>query len=103
MSDPGTVALTHLDHVRLLHGAVRDWIERTAVAQNNEHIRANLPYVDLMFAFGFATLGDHATANALTEDARQVLEGPIPEGGTPQAEQAHPVSAGRESTRSRPR
>ncbi len=77
-----------LDQVRELHGVVRDWIERSAVAQNNEHLRASLPYVDLMFAFGFATLGDHPTANALVEAARKVLEGPIPEGGSPQAEQA---------------
>src|SRR5262245_51297537 len=85
---PGTVAPAHLDAVRILHSAVREWIERSATAQKNEHLLANLPYVDLMFAFGFATLGDHPTANKLVEDARKVLEGPIPPGGTPQAEQA---------------
>jgi cellulose synthase operon protein C len=85
---PGTVPTAHLDGVRTLHTAVRDWLERAAVAQRNDHIRANLPYVDLMFAFGFATLGDHPTANKLVEDARTVLEGPIPEGGNPLAEQA---------------
>lgn len=75
---PGTVAPVHLDKVRELHGTVRDWIERSATAQRNEHLQANLPYVDLMFAFGFATLGDHPTANKLVVDARKVMEGPIP-------------------------
>ena len=83
-----TVAPQHLEQVRTLHAAVRDWLERSAVAQHNDHIRANLPYADLMFAFGFASLGDHTTANALVEDARKLLEGPIPPGGTPQDDQA---------------
>jgi hypothetical protein len=85
---PGTVAPAHLDAVRELHAAVRAWIESTARAQNIEHLLANLPYVDLMFAFGFATLGDHPTATKLTEDARKVLAVPIPEGTTPQEMQA---------------
>jgi hypothetical protein len=80
---PGTVAQAQLGKVRELHAAVRDWIERSAVAQKNEHLRANLPYADLMFALGFATLGDHATANRLVEDARKVMEVPIPKGGNP--------------------
>lgn len=75
---PGTVAPAQLDKVRELHAAIRDWIERSAVAQKNDHLRANLPYVDLMFAAGFATLGDHATANELVEDARPVMEAPAP-------------------------
>lgn len=75
---PGTVAPTHLDKVRELHVIVRGWIEASAREQKNEHINVNLPYVDLMFAFGFATLGDHATASKLVEDARKVMEGPIP-------------------------
>lgn len=41
-----------------------------------------------MFAFCFATLGDHPTANKLVEDARKVMEGPIPEGRSPRADQA---------------
>jgi hypothetical protein len=85
---PGTLAPPHAERLRELHGAVRQWIEDSAVTQKNEHIRANRPYVDLMFAFGYAGLGDHPTANALVEDARQVLRGPIPVGGGPQAEQA---------------
>jgi len=61
--------------VKELHGIVRKWIEDSAAVQKNEHLLANLPYVDLMFAFGFATLGDHASANELVEDARKVTEG----------------------------
>jgi cellulose synthase operon protein C len=79
---PGTVAPAHLDKVRELHVIVRGWIEASAREQKNEHINANLPYVDLMFAFGFATLGDHAAANKLVEDARKVMDGPIPKGGS---------------------
>src|SRR5262245_35230796 len=83
----GTSA-AHLDKVRELHSTVRKWLDDSAHAQKNDHLRASLPYVDLMFAFGFATLGDSPTANKLTEDARRVLEVPIPEGGSPLAEQA---------------
>jgi hypothetical protein len=79
--------------MRVLHSAVRDWIERSAVAQKNEHLLANLPYVDLMFAFGFATLGDHVTADKLVEDARKVLEGPIPPRLNPKKD-ADPVTVG---------
>jgi hypothetical protein len=77
---PGTVAPVHLERVRELHGAVREWISASAAAQRNEHIRANLPYADLMFAFGFASVGDPQTATRLVEDARTVLEAPIPTG-----------------------
>lgn len=80
--------MSNLDKVRELHNSVRDWIERSAVAQKNGDLRANFPYVDLMFAFGVATLGDHATAHTLTEDARKVLEVPVPEGDSPREEQA---------------
>jgi hypothetical protein len=85
---PGTVAPAHLEKINELHNAVRKWLDDSAASQKNDHLRANLPYVDLMFAFGFATLGDHPTANRLTEDARKVLEVPIPAGGTPLEEQA---------------
>lgn len=83
---PGTVAPAHLDKVRELHTTVRGWIEASARTQKNTHLTANLPYIDLMFAFGFATLGDYVTANKLVEDARTVMEGPIPIGGTSQAD-----------------
>lgn len=85
---PGTVDPGQLDQVRELHAAVRQWLEDAATQQKSDHIRASFPYADLMFALGFATLGDHATANMLVEDARTVMEGPIPEGGTPRADQA---------------
>src|SRR6266542_3777041 len=85
---PGTVSPAYLEQVRELHGVVRGWIERSATAQKNAHLLANLPYVDLMFAFGFATLGDPPTANKLVEDARKVMEGPIPVGGSAQTDQA---------------
>jgi hypothetical protein len=75
---PGTVAQAQLDKVRELHGAVRDWIARSAEAQQNDRLWANLPYVDLMFAAAFATLGDHAVANRLVEAARAVMELPAP-------------------------
>ncbi|MCI0702133.1 MAG: hypothetical protein L0241_13705, partial [Planctomycetia bacterium] len=67
---------------------VRQWLVDTATAQRNEHIKANLPYADLMFALGFATLGDSVSARELLESARRVMEGAIPEGGTPWADQA---------------
>jgi hypothetical protein len=87
-ASPGTVSPAHLEKVHELHGAVRAWIDTAATAQKNEHIKATLPYVDLTFAFGFATLGDHATAKKLVEDARKVAEVPIPQGGTAQTDQA---------------
>lgn len=74
--------------VRELHAAVRDWLERSVVLQKNEHLRANLPCTDLMFAFAFATIGDPATAHKLIEGARKVLEVPIPDGENPRAWQA---------------
>jgi cellulose synthase operon protein C len=76
-----------LDQVRELHAAIRKWLDDSARTQQNEHIRANLPYVDLMFAFAFAALGDRPTTNKLTEDARRLMEGPIPVGATPQEQQ----------------
>ena len=41
------------DPVQALHTAIRRW---------TAHIPQNLPYVDLMFAFGFATLGNRSRA-----------------------------------------
>ena len=68
---PGTIAPGYLDKVREFHGVVRRWIEGCARARNDDRLLANIPYVDLMFAFGFATLGDHGTANQLIEEAPQ--------------------------------
>jgi cellulose synthase operon protein C len=64
---PMTLQLTEAMHE--LHSSVRRW---------TAHVPQNLPYVDLMFAFGFATLGDRAQAMSLVESARKVMEVPIP-------------------------
>ena len=52
-----------------LHGAVRKW---------TEHIPQNLPYIDLLFAFALGKLGETTKARQLVEDARKVMEVPIP-------------------------
>ena len=52
-----------------LHATCRHWVD---------HIPQNLPYVDLMFAFGFATCGDHARARSCVEAARKAMVVPIP-------------------------
>ena len=51
-----------------LYAAVRKW---------TAHIPQNLPYVDLMFAFGHATAGDRSRAQALVESARKLMQVPI--------------------------
>jgi len=51
-----------------MHRAVRAW---------TEHVAVNLPYVDLMFSFALARLGEQTAAKALLEDARQVMETPL--------------------------
>jgi hypothetical protein len=57
------------DAVSELHAACRSW---------TAHIPQNLPYVDLMFAFGFATMGERSRASTLLEAARKVMVVPIP-------------------------
>jgi cellulose synthase operon protein C len=52
-----------------LHGAVREW---------TKHIPVNLPFVDLLFAFALAKLQETTLAKRLVEDARKVMEVPIP-------------------------
>lgn len=52
-----------------LHQAVRKW---------TDHIPVNRPYVDLLFAFAFGRLGESAQAEKLLDEARQVMERPIP-------------------------
>jgi hypothetical protein len=71
-----------------LHAAVRKWLDDSAATQKNEHLRANRPLVDLLFAFALARLGEETNAKKMVEDARKEMEGPIPAGGSPQAEQA---------------
>jgi hypothetical protein len=52
-----------------LHGAVRAW---------TKHIPVNLPYVDLLFAYALAKLGEATPAKKLVEDARKEMEKPVP-------------------------
>src|SRR5262245_33289961 len=84
--EAGTVDPSQLAKVTELHATVRQWIADSVAAQNNEHLKPNEPYVDLLFALGFATLGDAASAKKLLEDARRVMEGPIPAAGNPLAD-----------------
>jgi hypothetical protein len=52
-----------------LHKAVQKW---------TEHIPVNKPFVDLLFAFANAKLQETTEAKNLVEDARKVMEVPIP-------------------------
>lgn len=71
-----------------LHAAVRNWLEVSAKEQKNEHLKANLPFADLLFAFALAKLHEETQAKQLVEKARKEMEGAIPPGGNPQADQA---------------
>jgi hypothetical protein len=71
-----------------LHKGVQTWLNDSAATQKNEHLKANQPLIDLLFSFALAKLGEEANAKKMLEDARKVMEGPIPSGGTPAAEQA---------------
>ncbi|MCI0699761.1 MAG: hypothetical protein L0241_01575 [Planctomycetia bacterium] len=89
------VGLKDSDRVRVvsdksveLHGAVRKWLEDSVTAQKNEHLKANLPLIDLLFSFALARLNETTQAKKLLDDARKIMEGPIPSGGNPQADQA---------------
>ncbi len=61
-----------------LHGTIRKWLDDTAAVQKNEHIKTNHPLVDLLFAFAVAKLGETTQAKKLLDDAKKVLEKPIP-------------------------
>jgi hypothetical protein len=76
------------DKAMELHGSVRKWLEESVVAQKNEHLKANLPLIDLLFAFAVAKLDESTQAKKLLEDARKVMEGAIPTGGNAQSDQA---------------
>ena len=52
-----------------LHAAVRKWSQLHP---------QNLPYIDLLFAFALAKLQETTAAKKLVEDARRVMEVPIP-------------------------
>jgi hypothetical protein len=71
-----------------LHKSVRKWLDDSASTQKNEHLKANQPLIDLLFAFALAKLGEELNAKKLLEDARKAMEVPVPSGGSPQAEQA---------------
>jgi hypothetical protein len=76
---PGAVPPNWLDAVNDLHAACRQWTE-----PHPEH----RPYVDLLFAFGFATLGDHGRARRLLAEARAVMQSPVPPPSKPNKEGA---------------
>jgi hypothetical protein len=61
-----------------LHAAVRKW---------TESIPVNMPYVDLLFAFAIGKLGESSKARKLVEEARKVMEVPIPVPRNPQDDQ----------------
>ena len=65
--DPATAPFP--DQVNALHAAVRQW---------SAHIPQNLPYIDLLFAFAYAELGEPSRAARLVEAARTVMEVPVP-------------------------
>jgi hypothetical protein len=80
---PGAVPADQLAAVEELHALCRRWCE---------HIPQHVPYTDLIFAFGFATLGDATRARRLLGDARVVMQYPVPPTVTPNKDYS-PVSA----------
>jgi hypothetical protein len=56
----------------------RSWELHAAVQKWTQHIPVNQPYVDLLFAFALAKLGEASLALKLVEDARKVMEAPFP-------------------------
>jgi hypothetical protein len=70
-----------LAEVERLHAAVREW---------SGHLPVNAPYIDLMFAFGFAMLRDPVRARKPVAQAR-VAELPVPTGKA--AKDYNPVTA----------
>jgi hypothetical protein len=87
MKDSDRIRAVH-DKAMELHGAVKQWLDESAKQQKNEHLKANQPLVDMLFAFAVAKLQETAKTKELIDNARKVMEGPIPAGGSPQAEQA---------------
>ena len=65
--DPATAPFPN--QVNALHAAVRQW---------SAHILRTLPYIDLLFAFAYAELGEPSCEARLVEAARTVMEVPIP-------------------------
>lgn len=65
---PSTVPASHLSPVEALHNTCRRW---------SESVPLHLPYVDLAFAFGFATLGDATRSRRLLASAWEVMRFPV--------------------------
>jgi hypothetical protein len=65
-----------------LHETVRKWIEAHAkkpgAAGQDDPILRNLPFVDLLFAFALARLGEATPAKRLLENARREMVRPVP-------------------------
>lgn len=76
------------DKAMELHGAVQKWLEDSAAQQKNEHLKANKPLIDLLFAFAVAKLNETTQTKALLDAAEKVMKTPVPAGGSPQADQA---------------
>jgi len=70
-----------------LHAAVRKWLDSNADAQKSDLLRQNMPYIDLLFAFALGKLGEATPAKKLIEDARKVMEVPIPSAKSSQDDQ----------------
>ncbi|MBY0459923.1 MAG: hypothetical protein K2V38_21615, partial [Gemmataceae bacterium] len=66
------------DKAMELHSTIRKWLDDSAATQKNDHLKANHPLVDLLFAFAVGKLGEATQAKKLLEDARKVLERPVP-------------------------
>ncbi len=77
MQDSERMRVAH-DKSMELHATVRKWLDDSAAVQKNEHLKANHPLVDLLFAFAVAKLGETTQAKKLLDDARKLLEKPIP-------------------------
>jgi hypothetical protein len=75
------------DKATELHLAVRKWLDDSAQQQKKDDLKANHSFVDLMFAFALAKLGEETNAKKLIEDSLKAMDGPIPAGGNPQADQ----------------
>lgn len=66
------------DKAMELHAAVHKWLDDSAAVQKNDHLKANHPLMDLLFAFAVAKLGEATQAKKLLADAGKVLERPVP-------------------------
>jgi cellulose synthase operon protein C len=67
-----------------LHQAARKWVAPAPV---------NLPYIDLLFAFALARLGESTAAKRLLDEARQAMEVPLREPIADLAEEQPAVAA----------